>query len=78
MVTSPYIIPEKLNTVKDIIKHWNDEVVAKGDIRNTKWRYYLLDAQKKRFTRMRRIVWCYRTQILTYPMIEEEVLRGFE
>ena len=57
LAASPYTIPENFNTVKDILKHWNDEEGENGDSRNNKWRSHLLDAQKKRLTKMNRIVW---------------------
>ena len=78
LAVSSYMIPDKFNTVKDILSHWDDEVSANGDSSNTKWRFYLSYVQKKRFTRMRRIIWWYSTQVLRDPISEDNVLLGFE
>ena len=76
--TSSYMIPEKFNTVKGILKYYNDEVGVKGYSKDNKWRYHLSYAQNKIFTRMKRFVWCYRNPVLRDSMSEEEVLCGFE
>ena len=78
VTTSKYLIPETFEGVKSMLQHWNDEVGAKGESKDTKWRAHLTLAEKKRFTRMRRIVSSYTYQILRDPSSEEAVLRNFE
>ena len=78
VLSQNYSIPDKFDTVKCMLNHWNNDVGTKDLSNDKSWRKHLSKAEAKRFSRVRRIVKAFTEQMDMHGKVEEEVLLQFE
>ena len=58
-----YRVPTKFDSVEEILIHWESKVENLETRNGVKWRKHLSEAERKRFTRVKRIVTCFKEEI---------------
>ena len=58
-----YRVPTKFDSVEKILLHWESKVGNLETRNGVKWRKHLSQAERKRFTRVKRIVMCFKKEI---------------
>ena len=58
-----YMVPAKFDSVEEILIHWESKVENLETRNGIKWRKHLIQAERKRFTRVKRIVMCFKKEI---------------
>ena len=73
----PYSVPSKFVSVVSILAHWDTDVEELERANSYKWRIHLTKGERKRFTRMKRVVMGFKAEVKK-GLDADEVMAKFE
>ena len=72
-----YRVQTVFDSVESIIEHWDNFLDDLDNKNSSKWRVHLSDAERKRFTRLKRIISSFKKQIIS-DISQFDVIEGYE
>ena len=72
-----YVVPERFDTVEELLQHWYEFAEEKENRNGPKWRSHLNSGSRKRYTRMKRVVKTFE-KVLLQGMSQYEICEKME